>query len=243
MRVELFSMQTKVSKNGFAVLGLLIVMIIIAIIYTISMTKLFKFGEGTGEINLYAERPWFEEQRLLNKQDFPVKQTGKKGKVVIENQTTLNGTVTRKEEQRGDIEITIEPNGLAAGHWSCAYQYPDSSYVITADFTGNIDPTKTYQDPNGKNNQPLYFITKGKYEQIKTDTGTNSRWMTKQTIYVVGWVHPVRNTVPSRPDSHTSVSNGTRDYSAAGKLFLMAENDEESHGNAEYEWEATQNSH
>jgi hypothetical protein len=164
---------------------------------------------------MYEERPWFEEKRLLEKSDFPVKQTGKKGKVVIEDETILNGLVERKSEGRGNIEIVIEPNGLAKGHWQCAYEYPDSNYTITADFKGNIDPKKTFEDPKGTNKQLLYFITKGKYTELKSDTKTGNQWPSEDTIYVVGWIN--------------------KDYSAKGKLFLM-EGDVESHGNADYDW-------
>jgi hypothetical protein len=204
-------MPKRTSKNGFVLLlGILVVIVIIALLYMIDLTAMFG---PTEKIDIYADRPWFEEQRLLPKQDFPVEQTGKKGKVVIKDETTLAGTVQRKGENRGDIKITIDPNGKAYGHWKCAYQYTDSSYTIAAQFAGNIDPTKTYQDKTGKNKQPLYFITKGKYQQTKTDAGTGSQWTNNEAIYVVGWVD--------------------KDYSATGKLFLMADNDEESHGHAE----------
>jgi hypothetical protein len=208
------------SKNhGAALIGLLIVVLIIAILYLIDFTAMF----GPIDKNrIYDERPWFEEQRLLDRSAFPVKQTGKKGKVVIREKTTLAGPVSRNTESRGNIEITIEQNGSAKGHWQCEYGYPgDSNYAINADFTGNIDPTKTYEDQNGTNKKLLYFITKGKYQQVKTDLKTGAQWPTQAPIYVVGWID--------------------NDYSAKGKLFLMTSGDEESHGNAQYDWK-TKNS-
>jgi hypothetical protein len=200
-------------KNGYALLVILIAIAIIAILYMIDLTAMFG---PTERIDVYAERPWFEEKRLLDADKFPVKQTGKKGKVVIKDKTTLSGTVQRKGENRGDIEITIDPNGKAYGHWNCAYQYPDSNYTIGAEFAGNIDPTKIYEDKTGKNKQLLYFITKGKYQQIKTDTATGNQWPSGETIYVVGWIQ--------------------KDNFAKGKLFLMTADG----GNAEYDWQTNQ---
>jgi len=221
------------NKNGYALLALLIAIAIIAILYMIDLTAMFG---PRGTIDIYAERPWFEEKRLLSEDKFPVKQTGKKGKVVIRDETTLAGTVQRKSESRGDIEITIDPNGRAYGHWSCAYQYPDSGYIISAEFAGNIDPTKIYEDKTGKNKQLLYFITKGKYQQIKTEKATGNQWPSKETIYVVGWIHPVGDKALLTPDGRQRqpVSNGIqKDYSAKGKLFLMTADG----GNAEYDWQ------
>ncbi|PKL45384.1 MAG: hypothetical protein CVV39_08025 [Planctomycetes bacterium HGW-Planctomycetes-1] len=209
----------KKSKNrGFALIAITIAVLIIVMLYMINLTSMF----GPIDKNrAYEERPWFEEQRLIGKEAFPIVQTGKKGKVVIKDSTILKGIVQRKEENRGELEIVIEPNGLATGHWQCAYEYTDSSYTISAQFKGNIDPTKIYQNENEKNPQLLYLIAKGKYEQIRTDKKTFNQWPTKQTIYVVGWLD--------------------KDYSAKGKLFLMADNDEESYGNAEYDWQTTPN--
>jgi hypothetical protein len=203
-------MRKKNYKNGYVFLVLLIAIAIIAILYMIDLVAMFG---PTGKIDRFAERPWFEEKRLLDADKFPVKQTGRKGKVVVKDKTTFAGPVQRKGENRGDIEITIDPNGKAFGHWSCAYQYPDSNYTISAEFAGNIDPTKTYEDKTGTNKQPLYFITKGIYQQIKTDKATNNQWPSSETIYVVGWIQ--------------------KNYSARGKLFLMTADG----GNADYDWQ------
>jgi hypothetical protein len=197
------------NKNGSVLLILLLAIVIIALLYMIDLTAMFG---PTEKIDPYAERPWSEEKRLLSSDAFPVKQTGKKGKMVIKDETTLAGTVHRNSENRGDIKITIDPNGKVYGHWSCVYQYTNSSYTISAEFAGNIDLTKIYEDKSGKNNQPLYFITKGKCQQTKTDSATDNQWTTKETIYVVGWIQ--------------------KDNFAKGKLFLMTADG----GNAEYNW-------
>jgi hypothetical protein len=218
-------------KNGSALLIVLLAVVIIAILYMIDLTAMFG---PTEKIDPYAERPWFEEQRLLSPQDLPVKQTGKGGKVVIENKIILKGDVCREEEKRGNIEITADANGSVKGRWECVYQYTNSSYTNSAEFAGNIDPTKTYQDKTGKNKQPLYFIAKGKYRQTKTDTATAGQWITQETIYVVGWIHPVKDTSEGDGRQSRSVSNGIqKDCSARGKLFLMTADG----GNAEYDWQ------
>ena len=206
----------KKNNNGYALLILLLGIVIIAILYMVDLSAMFGLGKATNP-DIYAERPWFEEQRLVGNDKLPIRQTGKKGKVVIRDKTVLNGQVALQSDNRGTVEITIDPNGKAYGHWQCAYEYTESAYTITADFAGNIDPTKIYKDKNGTNKKLLYFITKGKYEQIKTDKKTGKQLSTKQPIYVVGWID--------------------KDYSAGGKLFLMADSDPENHGNLEYDWQ------
>ncbi len=191
-------------------LALLIGIVILALLYMIDLTAMFG---PRGKIDIYAQRPWFEDKRILPDEAFPIKQTGKKGQVVIKEQTKLAGDVVRNNETRGNIEITIDPNGKAYGQWNCAYQYTDSSYKIDANFAGNIDPTKIYEDKKGKNKKLLFVITKGKYKQTKTDIKTNDSWPSEEAIYVVGWIE--------------------NDFSAKGKLFLMTSEG----GNAEYDWQ------
>lgn len=194
--------------------------VIIAILFMVNMPGSFLPTRGNERIDMFAEQPWFEENRLLAGDAFPVRQTGEDGKVVIEKNTVLKGDVSRKGENRGQIEITLSPDGKAAGQCSCQYGYTDSSYQITAEFAGNIDPTKIFKNKDGKNEKPLYFITKGKYTQVKTDKAGKGSWTTIKNVYVVGWIEP--------------------DFSAKGKMFLMTSegNDNEDHGNAEYDWQA-----
>lgn len=203
-------MRKRDFKNGYIFLALLIAIVIVALLYMIDVTAVFG---PRGKIDIYAERPWFEDNRLVSDNNFPIKQTGKKGKVVILELTKLNATVMRNNEDRGNLQITIDPNGKAFGIWSCAYKYPDSSYAIDAEFSGNIDPTKNYEDANGTNKQPLYFITKGNSQQTKTDSKTNEKWTGEEAVYVVGWIQ--------------------KDFSARGKLFLMTEDG----GHNEYDWQ------
>lgn len=200
----------KLKNEGSALLVVLAAIVIIAMLYMIDLTAMFGPVDPNRQ---YEERPWFEEQRLVEKANLPVKQRGKGGKTLILNETVLAGPVERKGETRGEIEIIVEPNGFVQGHWQCSYEYADSktSYIIKANFEGNIDPTKIFEGKEGKNKKLLYFITKGKYEQIKTDK-EGKQWPSKETVYVVGWID--------------------KDYSAKGKIFLMTADG----GNAEYDW-------
>jgi hypothetical protein len=213
-------MDTNKHENGFVMILILATFVIIAILFMVNMPGGMGVQRGNEKIDMFAEQPWFEENRLLGGNAFPVKQTGEDGKTVVEKTTVLKGVIARKGENRGQIEITLTPDGKAIGKISCQYEYTDSSYQISADSAGNIDPTKTFKNKDGKNEKPLYFITKGKYTQIKTDKAGKGSWTTIKNVYVVGWIEP--------------------DFSAKGKMFLMTSegNDNEDHGNAEYDWQA-----
>jgi hypothetical protein len=206
-------------QNGFVMIIVLATFVIIAILFMMNMPGSMGIQRSNEKIDMFAEQPWFEENRLLGGNAFPVKQTGEGGKTVIEKITVLKGIIARKGENRGQIEITLSPDGKAAGNISCQYEYTDSSYQIGAEFAGNIDPTKIFKNKDGKNKKPLYFITKGKYTQIKTDKAGKGSWTTIKNVYVVGWVEP--------------------DFSAKGKMFLMTSegNENEDYGNAEYDWQ------
>ena len=206
-------------EKGFVLVLVLATFVIIAILFMVNMPGGMGGQRGNEKIDMFAEQPWFEENRLLGGNAFPVKQTGEDGKVVIEKSTVLKGVVSRKGESRGQVEIVLSPDGKAAGNISCQYEYTDSSYQIGAEFAGNIDPTKIFKNKDGKNKKPLYFITKGKYTQIKTDKAGKGSWTTIKNVYVVGWVEP--------------------DFSAKGKMFLMTSegNENEDYGNAEYDWQ------
>jgi len=202
-------------NNGSALIALLIVIVIALALYMVDITAIF----GPIDKNrAYEERPWFEEHRIAAKENLPIKQTGKGGKIRILSQAKLKGSVQRNNENRGTVEIIIEPNGLAKGHWQCSYEHIENktSYIITASFEGNIDPTKNFASQKGINKKLLYFITKGKFREVKTDAN-GQQWLNEAPIYVVGWID--------------------NDLSAKGKLFLMS-NDPQAYGNAEYDWAA-----
>ena len=206
-------------ENGFVLILVLATFVIIAILFMMNMPGSFFPTRSNEKIDMFAEQPWFEENRLFGGNAFPVKQTGEGGKVVIEKNTILKGVISRKGENRGQIEITLSPDGKASGKCSCQYEYPDSSYQIAAEFAGNIDPTKILKNKDGKDEKPLYFITKGKYQQVKTDKAGKGSWTTNENVYVVGWVE--------------------RGYSAKGKVFFMTSS--EDNGNAEYDWQTNLN--
>ena len=108
-------MNTNKHENGFVMIIVLATFVIIAILFMINMPGSFMHIRGNEKIDMFAEQPWFEENRLLAGNAFPVKQTGEGGKTVIEKTTILKGTIARKGENRGQIEITISPDGKAAG--------------------------------------------------------------------------------------------------------------------------------
>ncbi|MCD4830942.1 MAG: hypothetical protein K8R02_03925 [Anaerohalosphaeraceae bacterium] len=196
------------SKHGFAALAILVVVAIIAILYMVDLTAIF----GLDGIDPYADRPWFQDDRLLKSEEFPVTQKGSGGKTVIKDNLVLEGQVSRKEVSRGKIKLEIASIGAVSGQWNCSYEYDDRSYAIEAEFSGNIDPKKTYVSADGKNKKLLYFITKGQYKQLKTSKSDGTVSQISQTIYVTGWID--------------------NDHSAFGKVFVMT--DEKEH--SQYQW-------
>lgn len=57
-----------------------------------------------------------------------------------------------------------------------------------ADFKGNIDASKIYSDESGEDFSLLYFIAKGKFVILKSNTETNKTRDIKGSIYITGWL-------------------------------------------------------
>jgi len=201
-------------RGGFVAIAILVVIAILAMLYAANLTGIFGLGRDYN-VDMYADQPWFEEDRLLAEEAFPVSQPGRAGQTVIDWEVVLEGPARRKDADRGIVEIVIYPSGRARGQWECEYEYTDSTYKIQASFEGNIDPAKKYEDAQGKNKKLLYLITKGRYRQVKTNKQSGISSILEYPVYVIGWIK--------------------NDYSAAGKLFLMTGDDGKS--NVEYAWE------
>jgi hypothetical protein len=95
-------------------------------------------------------------------------------------------------EDRGDVEFLISPDGQIDGRWSGNY-YKGKKVncdVTGARYEGSVYPGKIYKDEKGEDRSRLYFLTRGRYMYHEADFDTSGYKIRKGDIYVRGWIRP-----------------------------------------------------
>lgn len=197
-------------KNGFAILIVLVAVAIVMILYMVDMTAIFGPGTSTGP----RERPLWEDENRIVGPDVFIK-LPKAPQPLLDDPVSVIGMVTRNDSYRGNIAVEFNAIGEVAGNWQASYQHDNKRYTFEAEFSGNIDVSKTYSVDNKTDKSKLYFITKGQYTQTVLNEKTEDIVATEGIIYVAGWLEP--------------------DYSAHGKIAIT---DEEKDFSAEYLWQS-----
>ena len=179
-------LKTK-NYKGSAILMVLVSVVIGFLLYYVMLTGVFNPNmPSMGSIP--DSRPWREEHRLVEangKIKLP-----KSPKPTLGDGLTFTMTATRKENDRGLITIWFDERGLVSGAWSCEYSHEEREYSFDAEFAGNIDVKKKYEDEDGRDKSKLYFITKGDYTQIIYNNTTMRETIEEGIIYVTGWLGP-----------------------------------------------------
>jgi len=178
------------SRGGFALLILLVAVAILLMLYAADLSMLTgPLPRAKKAKSQKQTLPWDEEHRLGIALEQAAKTTPQQP--VIDEAMTLKCAVTRKGNRRGDIAITIRPNGQVDGNWRCSYTHEKTNYRIEADFAGNLDPTKVYTDQRGQADETkLFFITKGNYRQDTNQARSERVSTTEGVVYVTGWIEP-----------------------------------------------------
>ena len=190
------SQKTKISgpdrNSGFAILIVVVAIAIVLMLYAMQFSVFFPSAshpEGKDR------KPWEEESRLWDPNfppptlKFPNKKIKPKRDMYLTGPVDLAEAVESRDLQRGEISLYITPSGLVDGTWDCEYSHSDISYVIKADFAGNIDPSRTYIiRKKEKDPKPLYFFTKGRYTKTAHDSSTKKKETTSGPVYVTGFL-------------------------------------------------------
>ena len=173
------------SREGFAILIVLVAVVIMMLLYFIDIRAIFG-PKHSMKSDKPTSRPWLEEDRLVGPDDF-IKMP-KPPKPIIDEDFTVTCFVTSEGSNRGAVRLEFNTLGEVEGSWSCRYLQNDRENSFEADFAGNIDITKTFSDKDGKDKSKLYFITKGTYTQSRYNTKTAR--VTEETgiVYTTGWL-------------------------------------------------------
>ncbi len=199
------------SCRSFLALAALIVIAIIAILYFMQISSLFRISVPPGSKGKTYRKPWHDEDRLLGPDT--IIELPKPPKPGIDEPFTLEADVTRNDQNRGVITLEFMDNGKVNGSWYCSYSYDEKHYTCEAGFSGNIDVEVTYRNDEGKKDKTqLYFITKGNYAKETYVESTDDSSIENGIVYVTGFIEP--------------------DHSASGKLTITTDKE----WSAQYQW-------
>lgn len=174
-------------RRGYIlILMVLIVCIIGAFIWLDPMALIH--GSGSG-------KPWNEEFRIVPPGE-EVKQPKDRQPKILDN-LVFDGQIVEANEVKGGVGLFILTDGRIKGVWAGKYNpEPDITWEVTGSrFKGNIDPTKVYSDKDGEDPSRLYFIAKGGFLILETNSKTDKIKTATGTIYVTGWLDNEYNAV------------------------------------------------
>lgn len=176
------------NRRGYALLlGLLIVVIIGMIIYFMRMHgPVYQIGEGKSDIN----PPWRQWDKMkIRMENEPI---GRPTPSQNQLSKTLQIIAKPKQEDqdRGEFEIFISPDGLLKGVWAGQfYINKDVDFqVMSCSFKGNIDPKEVYKANDIEDPSKLFFITKGHFMILETNSKSGQVRNLMGDAYIRGWL-------------------------------------------------------
>jgi len=167
-------------RSGIALIIMVLLIVVFGVIIWLDPMSLMK-GSDSG-------MPWSEEDRIV-RPDEEVKQPKQEQPEILHN-LRFSAKAFQSNELRGGIEMYILTDGRVRGGWGGAYKpKPEITWEVAgASFKGNIDPSKIYSTEDGEDRSKLYFIAKGKFLILETNSATGIVRNLKGRIYVTGWL-------------------------------------------------------
>ena len=188
------------NRTGFALILLLVAVLIVMLLYFVDLKAIFGPAKDFAPTDSEGP-PWSEEYRILAADE--IIRLPKPPKPQINEPFTVTASVAREQSDRGLAAINFTENGEVSGHWSCKYSQQERENAINAEFSGNIDVTKTYSQGKKPDPSLLYFIAKGRYVKKTYNTATSAESAEQGLAYLTGYLAP--------------------DYSASGKITITTD--------------------
>ncbi len=173
-------------KGAALILMLLLIVVFGTLIWLDPMSLIHGSGSGM---------PWSEQRRIVGL-DEEVKQP-KEGQPKILDNLAFEGRIVEDNDVKGAVVMFILTDGRIKGIWTGTYKpEPDITWEVQQSrFKGNIDPAKIYRDKDGEDPTKLYFIAKGSFLILETNSKTNNVRTATGSIYITGWLNNKYNAV------------------------------------------------
>ncbi len=201
--------------DGFLLLQMMIAILLGMIIYYFSFVRPSQ-KEIADQMASPDTYPWVQEGRIGTGHQHYLQDEQLFRETMIELNCKVLEESAKINTSRGKMTLFISPDGQVSGGWSSLGYYMDdgSEYqVMGAEFSGNTDPSKIYSDTNGEDRSLLYFITKGEFLLLKTDSKGRVSSPAGE-IFVVGWLRTDSTAfgqvhlTPDRVKQHVFTWNG-----------------------------------
>lgn len=167
-------------RRGLVLLIMLLLIVVFCGIIWLDPFALMKGQKGN--------MPWNEEDRLVRPGE--AIKPPKEGQPKISDNLLFAAETMQNDEKAGKVEIYVLTDGRIRGGWGGEYNpKPKIMWeVFEGDFKGNIDPSKIYSDENGEDRSKLYFIARGNFLILETNSDSGIVRNLKGKIYVTGWL-------------------------------------------------------
>jgi len=176
-------------RGGYALLlGLLIVVIVgIIIYYTRLHGPVYEFGKGESDINP-PWRQWHKMDVRFEKGETIGKPTAEQPQ--IDKILFVKANCFDEDKKCGIVQFYFEPDGTIKGGWSASFYLSKDIHfqVMACEFKGNIDPKEIFSDEKGPDFSRLFFITKGYFSILETNSKNGRVRNVTGEAYLRGWM-------------------------------------------------------
>jgi len=169
-------------------LGLLVVVIVGMIIYFNRLHgPVYEFSKGKSDINP-PWRQWHKMNVRFEKGETIGKPTAKQPK--IEKVLFVKANCFNEDKKCGTVQFAFEPDGTIAGGWGANFYLSKDVHfqVMACEFKGNIDPKEIFSDEKGPDFSRLFFITKGYFSILETNSDNGRVRNVTGEAYLRGWM-------------------------------------------------------
>lgn len=181
-----FQHSVKRNRSGSALVWLLIVLGLAFVVYAVQW---YLKGSRKDPDLCYDLAPW-KEWRLRETSTKPPQEPSEEQPNII-GVLRFDTNARFQDEPRGEITLSIFPDGSVAGRWYGQYYKKKKINfdIFSADFEGKTYPRKIYLDEDGEDPSKLYFITKGKFVIQESNFEKGGLKHRAGDIYVTGWLN------------------------------------------------------
>jgi hypothetical protein len=211
--------MTRRKQDGYILIMLLVVIAIGLTIYYMDIMWMSTDGRMLRNPQPQDQnQPWDKEALIRgpNQPAAPIPEDSNKPRIT--NTLNLAGPVEMKKELRGNVNLTITPEGSISGSWQCSYSYTHAAYEITAEFGGNTD---AFHNASGDLSK-LLLVAKGHFTQKATNLDSGEVTESEGLVYLNGWLN--RDFTASGTLSTTTDKKWHADY-----IFSAATQGNEKH--------------
>ena len=180
-----FQHRLRTNRPASALVIVLVVIAIGLILYFIDFSALFPKPDPDTAEGLAPWKEWRLRQKNVPAE--PQQPSDEQPKITKSLEYDTNAWLD--DAPRGEIVLTIVPDGTVAGGWHGTYHNEKKEQCDIQDgkFAGMVYPAKLYRDENGEDPSKLYFLAKGDFAFHKFKTG-KFRFIGGD-IYVKGWLN------------------------------------------------------